>query len=286
MKCSEESDVSIGEGMSEVKRENEQEETQEQMRGNVHVKSVAGHIISACDEYDGEKPKKAPESVLDVDEHMTEKEKLSLMDKKQKKEYIMEYYAPKAIFALIIVGIVAFLVVKHFTAGNAVLNILAVNTTQQESAADEKTYYEDFLAENGIDTDKEYVSISTGIGVSTDPDDAMSQDSLQLVQNKFMAGAVDVFFADSELVLSLGEFGYMQNLDLVLSDELKDKYKDSFVYATVIETGEKMPVGIKIGDNQWVKDTGWYGTDVAVGFGENAKNMELAEKFLEYIGGR
>ena len=87
-------------------------------------------------------------------------------------------------------------------------------------------------------------------------------------------------------MLSLGEFGYMQNLDTVLSDDLKEKYKDSFVYATVIETGEKMPVGIKVGDNQWVKNTGWYGMDVAVGFGENAKNMDLAISFLEYISDR
>lgn len=247
---------------------------------DVRVKSVAGHII----EEEAAKPdKKKPETVLDVDEHMSEKEKFGLMTKQQKKEYIMEYYVPKALFALVIVGIVVFLVAKHFTAGSAALNILAVNTTQQETDAGEKTYYEDFLNENGLDPKKEYVSISTGIGVSSDPNDAMSQDSLQLVQNKFMANAVDVFFADSDLVLSLGEFGYMQNLDKVLSDELKEKYKDSFVYATVIETGEKMPVGIKIADNKWVKDTGWYGDDVAVGFGENAKNMELALKFLEYI---
>ena len=46
---------------------------------------------------------------------------------------------------------------------------------------------------------------------------------------------------------------------------------------------EKIPVGIKIGDNSWVKDTGWYEMDVAVGFGENAKNMDLALEFLEYI---
>lgn len=247
-----------------------------------NVKSIAGHII---DEKTDEKEKREPESVLDVDEHMSEKQKLSLMNKQQKKEYILEYYAPKAIFALVIVGIVVFLIVKHFTAGSAALNILAVNTTQQESAANDKSYYDDFLQQNEIDASEEYVSISTGIGVSTDPNDAMSQDSLQLIQNKFMANAVDVFFADTDLVLSLGEFGYMQNLDTVLGDELKEKYKDSFVYATVIETGEKMPVGISIGDNQWVKDTGWYENDVAIGFGENAKDMDLAIKFLEYISG-
>lgn len=272
--------------MSEEKRENKPEEKQEQSQKKVLMKSVAGHIISTGEEGNEKKQKKAPESVLDADEHMTEKEKLSLMDRKQKKEYIMEYYAPKAIFALIVVGIVVFLVVKHFTAASAALNILAVNTTQQESAANEKSYYTEFLENNGYDGDKEYVSISTGIGVSTDPNDAMSQDSLQLIQNKFIANAVDVLFADSELVLSLGEFGYMQNLDTVLSDDLKEKYKDSFVYATVIETGEKMPVGIKVGDNQWVKNTGWYGMDVAVGFGENAKNMDLAISFLEYISDR
>lgn len=245
------------------------------------IKSVAGHIIDERTDVD---EKKTPENVLDVNEHMSEKEKFGLMTKQQKKEYIMEYYVPKILFVTAIVAVILFFMVKYFTAGSAVLNIVAVNTTQQESEANEKTYYGDFLAENDLDVKKEYVSISTGIGVSSNPNDAMSQDSLQLIQNKFMAGAVDVFFADSDLVLSLGEFGYMQNLDTVLSDELKEKYKDSFVYATVIETGEKMPVGINIANNPWVKDTGWYGGDVAVGFGENAKNMELAIKFLEYIG--
>ena len=169
-----------------------------------NVKSIAGHII---DEKTDEKEKREPESVLDVDEHMSEKQKLSLMNKQQKREYILEYYAPKALFALVVVGIVVFLVVKHFTAEAAALNILAVNTTQQGSAANDKEYYEEFLGENGLDAEKEYVSISTGIGVSTDPNDAMSQDSLQLIQNKFMANAVDVFFADTDLVMSFGEFG-------------------------------------------------------------------------------
>ena len=78
-----------------------------------NVKSIAGHII---DEKTDEKEKREPESVLDVDEHMSEKQKLSLMNKQQKREYILEYYAPKALFALVVVGIVVFLVVKHFTA--------------------------------------------------------------------------------------------------------------------------------------------------------------------------
>ena len=48
-----------------------------------NVKSIAGHII---DERIDEKDKREPENVLDIDEHMSEKQKLSLMNKQQKKE--------------------------------------------------------------------------------------------------------------------------------------------------------------------------------------------------------
>ena len=84
---------SIGDHMPEIEKEIEKK----------NVKSIAGHII---DEKTDEKEKREPESVLDVDEHMSEKQKLSLMNKQQKKEYILEYYAPKALFALVVVGIV------------------------------------------------------------------------------------------------------------------------------------------------------------------------------------
>uniref|UniRef100_UPI004025A702 hypothetical protein n=1 Tax=Coprococcus sp. TaxID=2049024 RepID=UPI004025A702 len=244
------------------------------------IKTVAGHIIGNEIEKTEEH---TPENVLDVNEHMSEKEKIHLMTKQQKRAYIMEYYAPKILFAFVIVGIVAFLVVKFFTTETEVLNIVAVNTNGRASDADEKAYYKDFLVENGYNTKKECVNINTGIGVSTDPDDTMSQQSLSLIQSKFMANSVDIFFADTELVLSLGEFGYMQNLDTVLSAKMKEYYKNSFVYATVLETGERIPVGIKIQNNPWLQKTGWYTGDVAVGFGDNAKHMDLALKFLEYI---
>ena len=55
-----------------------------------NVKSIAGHII---DEKTDEKEKREPESVLDVDEHMSEKQKLSLMNKQQKREYIVAFFS-------------------------------------------------------------------------------------------------------------------------------------------------------------------------------------------------
>ena len=71
----------------EIKKEREIEKK--------NIKSIAGHII---DEKTDEKEKREPESVLDVDEHMSEKQKLSLMNKQQKKEYIPA--APIPLFAV------------------------------------------------------------------------------------------------------------------------------------------------------------------------------------------
>ena len=72
---------SIGDHMPEIEKEKEIEIEKK------NVKSIAGHII---DEKTDEKEKREPESVLDVDEHMSEKQKLSLMNKQQKREYILE----------------------------------------------------------------------------------------------------------------------------------------------------------------------------------------------------
>lgn len=93
--------------MPEKEIEIEKEIKKEREIEKKNIKSIAGHII---DEKTDEKEKREPESVLDVDEHMSEKQKFSLMNKQQKREYILEYYAPKALFALVVVGIVVFLV--------------------------------------------------------------------------------------------------------------------------------------------------------------------------------
>ena len=60
---------SIGDHMPEIEIEIEKK----------NVKSIAGHII---DEKTDEKEKREPESVLDVDEHMSEKQKLSIMPRR------------------------------------------------------------------------------------------------------------------------------------------------------------------------------------------------------------
>ena len=91
---------SIGDYMPEKEIEKEIKKEREIEKKN--IKSIAGHII---DEKTDEKEKREPESVLDVDEHMSEKQKLSLMNKQQKKEYILEYYAPKALFAPIFISL-------------------------------------------------------------------------------------------------------------------------------------------------------------------------------------
>ena len=119
---------SIGDYMPEKEIEKEIKKEREIEKKN--IKSIAGHII---DEKTDEKEKREPESVLDVDEHMSEKQKLSLMNKQQKKEYILEYYAPKALFALVVVGIVVFSTSLRSTLHNRNLRRMTRHTMRNSS---------------------------------------------------------------------------------------------------------------------------------------------------------
>ena len=68
--------------MPEKEIEIEKEIKKEREIEKKNIKSIAGHII---DEKTDEKETREPESVMDVDEHMTEKQNLILMNNQQKK---------------------------------------------------------------------------------------------------------------------------------------------------------------------------------------------------------
>ncbi len=128
---------------------------------------------------------------------------------------------------------------------------MAVNTPLEECPADEEEFYSAFLTENGVDLKKGKASVTSGLGVSEKGDDSASETNLNTIQMRLMACSVDVFLSNEEVLYSLGEFEYLADLTEYLPKELVEKYKDDFVYAKIIETGETWAVGLRLpADNQ------------------------------------
>ena len=188
----------------------------------------------------------------------------------------------QTIVALAIIGIISFLIIHYVTQKDTALEIMAVNAMQSaDNPAGDSGYYNGFLKENGLDPDKSEVLVSSNLGASANENDGASAESIQMIQSRFMTQSVDVFFADYDFFYSLGEFDYLADIREYLPEELLEKYKDDLVYVKSIETGKKYPIGIKLENNAWVKETGWYPDTCVVGLADGLKNKDLAVKFIE-----
>ena len=214
------------------------------------------------------------------------RDKLKDMDFRQKLSFIAEYYGINILVTLAIVGAVLFLIL-HFAFGKSIgFSIMAVNTTLEQSPADDADFFTDFLVKNGVDLKKQEVSIDSGLGVSATGEDSASQTNLRTIQTRFMADSVDVFMSDEELLYSLGEFEYLEDLNSCLPAEVLDKYKDDLVVVKCVETGKTRPVGIRIpADNEWLRSSGWYPDGAVMGIQAGAEHEQLAVAFvLEVLG--
>lgn len=216
----------------------------------------------------------------------TTREKLAEMDTKGKIIFIAEYYGLYITLSIAAVAFVLFMLLHFLFGKDIVFNVMAVNSVQEECAADDEEFYSEFLERNGVDLKKGKVSVTTGLGVSDKGDDSASETNLNTMQMRLMAGSVDVFFADEKVLYSVGEFEYLTDLEKCLPGEVIEKCGDDIVYAKVVETGENRAVGIRIpADNEWLQLSGWYPDGTVVGIAEGATHADLAEAFiLEILG--
>lgn len=216
----------------------------------------------------------------------TTREKLKDMDFRQKVAFIAEYYGVNILVTIAVVGVALFFLL-HFLFGKTIgFSIMAVNTALEECPADSEEFYREFLDGYGFDWNKQEVSIDAGMGVSKTAEDSASQTNLQTIQTRFMAGSVDVFLSDEELLYSIGEFEYLEDLNDCLPKEVLDQYRDDLVVVKCVETGETRPVGIRIpAENAWLSASGWYPDGAVIGIQAGAEHEDLAAAFVLYVLG-
>lgn len=214
------------------------------------------------------------------------REKLKAMNAKEKAAFIAEYYGINILVTVALVVAAIFLVVHFLFSKDIGFNVMAVNTGNTECPADSEEFYKDFLDSQNFDWKHEEVSVNVGLGVSMDAEDSASQTNLQMIVSRLMTGSVDVFFANEDVLYSIGEFEYLADLNNYLPADILDKYEDDLVYIKGVESGKTYPVGIRIpADNEWLQKSGWYEDGAVVGIQDNAEHGELATNFvLEILG--
>lgn len=217
----------------------------------------------------------------------TTREKLKSMKFTDKVVFIVQYYGLKILAVIAAIALVIYLIVHFAFAKEVVLNIVAVNAQDiaTTSAADERSFYEDFLKTHVEDTDDAEVGIASNVSVSEDESNSVGMQNLQAIQVQLMAGTVDDVLADEAFATSLGEMGYLADITTILPQDVLDKYADDIVYATSVDTNETAPVGIRLKDNAWLKKSGWYANveNPVIGVSAAADHADLAVDFMLYV---
>ena len=152
----------------------------------------------------------------------TTREKLKSMKFTDKVVFIVQYYGLKILAVIAAIALVIYLIVHFAFAKEVVLNIVAVNARDiaTTSAADEQSFYEDFLKTYVENTDDVEVEISSNVSVSEDESNSAGMQNLQAIQVQLMAGTVDDVLADEAFATSLGEMGYLADITTILPQDV------------------------------------------------------------------
>ena len=74
----------------------------------------------------------------------TTREKLKTMNRKEKAEFIVEYYGINIVVAVVLISVAIGLVVHFACKKENVLSVYVVNTTQDDCPGDDSAFYADF----------------------------------------------------------------------------------------------------------------------------------------------
>ena len=220
----------------------------------------------------------------------TTREKLQSMNFKDKVIFIAQYYGLKIAAIALIAIVVVYFVAHYALAKDTVLNIMAVNAQDimnSSAAADEQSFYEEFMEDNDIDLSKSEISIDSSLNVVGDDntDQSTAMGNMQSVQVQLLAGTDDIMFADEEFFTQVGMMGYLADITQLFPQEVLDQYADDIVYVTLAETQDKVAVGIRLKDNDWISRSGWFANvkEPVIGICAATQNMDLAKKFMLYV---
>ena len=144
----------------------------------------------------------------------TTREKLKSMKFTDKVVFIVQYYGLKILAVIAAIALVIYLIVHFAFAKEVVLNIVAVNAQDiaTTSAADEQSFYEDFLKTHVEDTDDAEVGIASNVSVSEDESNSAGMQNLQAIQGQLMQEPLMMYWRMRRLQQALARWDILQIL--------------------------------------------------------------------------
>ena len=215
---------------------------------------------------------------------MEKKADFKTMKKSEIAGFVWDYYKWFIIVGIIVIAAVVG-IVRHFLSyKDSVVQIALLNCDNTKMEKEEPDFT-DFMEMYGYDSGKEEIKVNTGYDVDINATSSAEIYSFQSFVALTAAGGVDVMAADEETYEFVAECRAIASLEEYLPEGFMEKYNEDIVYAKNMDTGEDFPAGIRIENNPWMVEHGFYGEDCVIGFGNGTKKEEAAVQMFLYILG-
>lgn len=212
----------------------------------------------------------------------SEKEKLKDMPFNKKVGYLWEYYRLHALFTIIGIAIVAYVVYEIVTPDIEKRLYAAVidNPVDPEVLEDFTAQYTEFLQ---LDTEKEEVIINPQFYFAADGEYAMNM--RQVLVTYVAAQDVDIIIAPKAEFESYSYYGYMYSLSDLLPTDLYSRLSDYFYIGTQEDNPEEKVYGINLKNAALFKDNERVTEDspYILGVIGNSRHTEDSVEFIRYL---
>lgn len=215
-----------------------------------------------------------------------ESEKLKKMTLGGKIDYIWTYYKAQIIIAaLFLVFIVSLIRFFMFDNQECVLYSMAINSDALQSD-DLPAVFTDFMAEKDFDPKEYKVDYHSGLTVALDENgEAKDLQIFSVVATLLMSGTVDHIMTDEDVVVMLGEIGYILPVEEYLPQEKIAEYdkEGKVIYGTHPDSGEKTAFGISLAESERLNKEGLFPFPPVYAMVHSAPHMENAIDFLYFL---
>lgn len=202
----------------------------------------------------------------------------------QKLSYIWDYYKWWFLGAAIVITLLVVTVPGIIeNSKEEVLYSVFLNSNIQ--GQESTTIMDDYTKAAGIDMDNKRITLDCSIYIDRENSTTASMQSSQKLTALFSAKKIDVILSDEANFEFCSSQGAYMDLKELLPDDLCEKYKDSFVEAANPETGEMTAYGLKLTDNQILKDENAFDIEPVVSVCLTTDKKDNAIAFIKYLLG-
>ena len=206
-----------------------------------------------------------------------------LEGKKEKAQFIWDYYKIPIVAILLAVCLTAVAVYESVSRQPVIMYAVLVNTDAAVTERDDGVF-DRLLAEGGIETAGRSTDVEASLTFRHGADGEGDAATLQVLNALFGISDLDFFASDEDTFMIFAEENAFADLGKLIEPDWLSENTADLIHVTD-SNGEDTVCGIRLRGGSALHEAGYYSEDVIVGVAVLAENMEEAFTFLRMLIG-